>query len=130
MNVDAPRPKLDKCRSCGAPMLWATHMTTGKRAPFDATPLPHGTYVFAMGLQSKPRRCTLTAHFRCWRCDHRVDDHGPHGAGCTITLNNSSVCPCTDCGLRYLPHHATCPEANQWRAGEKPGDANVDFRTR
>jgi hypothetical protein len=30
------------CRSCGAPIVWATHVRTGKRAPLDASPSATG----------------------------------------------------------------------------------------
>lgn len=30
------------CRSCGAPVIWVAHETTGKRAPLDARPDPKG----------------------------------------------------------------------------------------
>jgi hypothetical protein len=32
----------DRCRSCGAPVLWLEHESTGKRAPIDADPSPEG----------------------------------------------------------------------------------------
>lgn len=33
-----------KCRSCGAPVIWATHVTTGKLTPLDAEPTPDGSW--------------------------------------------------------------------------------------
>lgn len=32
-----------KCRSCGAPMIWAVMATTRRRMPLDAAPHPDGT---------------------------------------------------------------------------------------
>jgi hypothetical protein len=36
-----------KCRSCKAPIVWATFSTTGKRAPFDAEPTEEGEYAIS-----------------------------------------------------------------------------------
>jgi hypothetical protein len=32
-----------KCRSCGAPMIWAVMASTKRRMPLDAEPHPDGT---------------------------------------------------------------------------------------
>jgi hypothetical protein len=32
-----------KCRSCGAPMIWAVMASTKRRMPLDAEPHPEGT---------------------------------------------------------------------------------------
>jgi hypothetical protein len=31
--------KFDRCRQCGAKIVWAQHHLSGKRAPLDATPV-------------------------------------------------------------------------------------------
>lgn len=33
------------CRSCDAPVIWATHVRTGKRAPIDAEPDNRGNVI-------------------------------------------------------------------------------------
>ena len=33
---------ITNCRSCGAPVIWATHARTGRPAPLDADPRPDG----------------------------------------------------------------------------------------
>lgn len=37
------------CRSCNAPVLWATVAKSGKRAILDALPVANGNYVFIPG---------------------------------------------------------------------------------
>lgn len=32
------------CRSCGAPVVWARHESTGRRMPLDATPTDGGMF--------------------------------------------------------------------------------------
>jgi hypothetical protein len=41
----------DFCRSCRAPVMWLDNVKTGKRAPIDAEPVPHGNIVVLDGGQ-------------------------------------------------------------------------------
>lgn len=34
--------RVEKCRSCGAPVVWAKHFTTGKSSPIDPEPVDGG----------------------------------------------------------------------------------------
>jgi hypothetical protein len=76
-----------RCRSCQAPIVWA-HTTTGKRIPVDAAPAAGGNIRLIAGQHG------LTAHV----------------VGSAIDLFDD-----TDTGERHLPHHATCPQADEWR---------------
>lgn len=40
---------IDACRSCGAPIRWLVHATTGKTAPIDAEAAPRGNLVLLRG---------------------------------------------------------------------------------
>lgn len=77
------------CRSCGASIWWAvTH--NGERMPVDVEPVDHGNVMIAAG-PWRPMNGTLV-----------IVDQGPGlfdepGQG------------------RYLPHFATCPDADSWR---------------
>lgn len=37
------------CRSCGAPIQWRRHATTGRLAPIDAVPSPDGNVALCPG---------------------------------------------------------------------------------
>ncbi len=37
------------CKSCGAEMIWATSLTTGKAVPLNAKPDPGGNLVLLVG---------------------------------------------------------------------------------
>ncbi|MEJ7724323.1 MAG: hypothetical protein WKF64_08465 [Ilumatobacteraceae bacterium] len=77
---------MSACRSCAAAIVWAV-TDNGKRIPLDAHPTPAGSV--------------------------RLHDTVPPRAvvvGATIDLFDP-----TDDGTRYMPHHATCPQADEWR---------------
>lgn len=82
--------KHEKCRSCGVVVVWA-YLKSGKRAPFNATPVPialgkppHGAYVL-----------------RAVGADVYADEYATekHAEAVAVRLN----------------HFATCPEADAWR---------------
>jgi hypothetical protein len=51
-----PEPRLEgTCRSCGAPVWWLEHTTTGKRSPVDPEPHPAGNIVREGALNTKYR---------------------------------------------------------------------------
>ncbi|MGH9001955.1 MAG: hypothetical protein ACRDYV_02390 [Acidimicrobiia bacterium] len=44
-----PQPRQDRCRSCGAPVLWVRMAGTGRWMPLDQDPDPRGTVYLAGG---------------------------------------------------------------------------------
>lgn len=79
-----------KCRSCGAEIIWAI-TTRGKRIPLNAEPTMKGNMVI-------------------------VDDVIALEHGMSTPPLARAVSPMLEPGqVRYLPHHAVCPEANRWR---------------
>ena len=42
-----------KCRSCPAPVMWATHVDTKRANPLDAKPSPEGNYEIRRRVHSK-----------------------------------------------------------------------------
>jgi hypothetical protein len=60
--------KTSACKSCGQPIYWLKHETTGKLAPIDTTPSPTGNCL--VNLQDSTYRLALgqggtlyTSHF-------------------------------------------------------------------
>lgn len=80
----------EKCRSCGAPILWAI-TNRGKRIPLDAEPTFRGNMVVeAKSVEQN---------------GHMVEQ-----------LHANVVSPLFDSKQnRYMPHHASCPDAKRWR---------------
>jgi hypothetical protein len=78
------------CRSCGAPILWAV-TTGGKPIPLDAEPDAGGNV-----LMTGARVGTA----RGFAPEVRVE------AGPPLFPDDSP---------RFMPHHATCPQADRWR---------------
>lgn len=39
--------QIDKCKSCGAAIVWALSSTTGKRMPVDAEPTKQGNVILS-----------------------------------------------------------------------------------
>lgn len=84
-----PEHKLDKCRSCNAPIIWA-QTARGRDQPVDAAPAAGGN----LRLQARPGLPPLV----------------------------SVVAPRLRFGLKLrLPHHATCPQRDQWKRGRSRG---------
>lgn len=86
------------CRSCGAPIIWAKHETTGRRMPFDAEPDPKGR----------------------WAMD---DEDGGEGLSAAVTGRPADLIyyQATDepPSNRYTSHFATCVHADQHRKGRR-----------
>lgn len=79
------------CRSCRAPILWAISEKHGRRMPLDRVPVVGGNVrIVAPGPPPVAR----------------VLDKDAMG---TVDLFDD-----TDDGVRYLPHHATCPDGADW----------------
>jgi hypothetical protein len=79
------------CRSCAAPITWAV-TPGGKAIPLDAEPTAEGNV--------------------------RVVIEQPHGTVRAYVLGPLDVLlldPPEQAALR-MPHHATCPDADAWRA--------------
>lgn len=79
-----------KCRSCGAAVLWAI-TEKGKRIPLDAEPNMKGnTMIEAETVEENGH---MTERFVARIVSPLFDGSKP----------------------RYMPHHATCPDAKKWR---------------
>lgn len=79
-----------KCRSCGAPIRWVVSVK-GVPQPLDFEPNPAGPLV--IDLKSVVRD-GHTIHEERARKFEDLFDHGVE---------------------RFMPHHATCPQAEKWR---------------
>lgn len=76
------------CRSCQAQIVWV-HTRTGERMPIDPDPSAVGNI--------------------------RLDLHG-YQIFATVTPDATpDMFDPSDSGLRYLPHWASCPQADEWR---------------
>lgn len=77
------------CRGCTAPMVWALTVNDSK-IPLDPDPVEEGQFYLVEQDDGSP----LAVHVR----NRKADDYeGQHD------------------GLRYMPHHATCPKVDQFR---------------
>ncbi len=87
---DTIKPKVVKCRSCGAAIIWAI-TARGVRMPLDAMPDP------AKGNQI-------------------IELDAPEGIDGPQTWRCRAASMLLDAGQdRYMPHHATCPDGRRWR---------------
>jgi hypothetical protein len=82
---------MSRCRSCGAPIMWATTVN-GARMPLDDEPVPGGTFVLS---DPTPGAYAPTA------LHYSPPDDPP--------LPGMPEPP------RFVSHYATCPDADQWR---------------
>lgn len=80
--------KTTRCRSCGALIVFA-RTTKGTLMPLDAEPTADGNVTLEHTGPGLPLAQV-------------------HGAASLFEGH-------TD-GVRYMPHHATCPQADEWRA--------------
>jgi len=82
---------ITQCRSCKRAVIWAV-TERGKRIPLDAEPNVKGNVVLS----------TLGA----------PENDSPNGP----TVYAKVVPPLFSAGqVRYMPHHATCPQGESWR---------------
>lgn len=89
------QPEPDRCRSCKAPIVWATSLATGKakRIPLDPDPDPkRGNIVLTEDLLAQGP----VAHY--------LDN----AAAASASVNGETL---------YLSHFVTCPDADEWRGG-------------
>lgn len=70
-------PESERCRSCGAPVIWRKHVRTGRPMPIDWEPSPKGNLVLlgadsyglvASGLEGSPG-CHLSHFATCPKAD-------------------------------------------------------------
>lgn len=61
---------MSACKSCGASIMWAKSLLTGRPSPFDAQPTPSGGFVivkgasrFATDEDRRLHRDLFTSHF-------------------------------------------------------------------
>lgn len=80
-----------RCRSCQAEILWVRTTNTGNLMPVDAEPNPDGN----VEVQPEP------------------EVRGVGGAVYSGTVHAQP--PMLATGSIHMPHHATCPQADQWR---------------
>lgn len=78
-----------RCRSCRAPILWATSATTGRLMPIDADPSPAGNLRLDVDLLGDPSVAYL-------------DPEAARRAA-------------ADGEALYVAHFATCEQADRWR---------------
>lgn len=84
-------PAVSQCRSCGASIRWVVS-TKGNRMPIDASPHPNGNlYLTKRALD---------------------------GQWCASAIGQESLEAARSMGRAYISHHATCPQAQQWRRKE------------
>lgn len=83
---------MSACRGCGAPILWV-RTTHGNLMPLDAEPDPDGNVELVD------------------RDGQAVTDPTDQRALTAVVHAQPSMLG----GRRWMPHHATCPEADQFR---------------
>ncbi len=81
-------PSLKHCRSCGAPIYWATHAATGRSMPVDAEPVPNGNVLLT---------------------------YSPHADSLTAEVLAVGEAPADATRPRRTSHFATCAHAVDWR---------------
>lgn len=87
------RLRRERCRSCGALVIWALHERSGKWAPFDAKPVEGANWEIVYSISDPPRAVYVSDEQLTLGPPPRQREE-PH-------LRN--------------PHYATCPDASKWR---------------
>lgn len=93
--MNAPAPRSDVCSKCAAPLLWAATVN-GKMQPLDADPNPAGNIRLTGGFKATKRGAL------------------PACAVIPKAELEPSLLPAV-VEDRYMPHHATCPNADEFR---------------
>lgn len=83
-----------RCDSCGAEIFFAINTTTSRRMPIDAQPNPNGNVT----IDGDPRSVT-----------DRLDLAATVLAGFDLELARTAG------DELYMPHFATCPDADEWK---------------
>ena len=85
------------CKTCGAPVIWATHERTGKQAPLDVEPHPDGNLLLI-----QPDQRSLTQFAPIYR----------------IVAWNTSLHELLGSPPLRKSHFATCPQASMHRRNQ------------
>jgi len=80
------KPPIEHCKSCGAPIYWATSEASGKRHPVDVEPVEDGNVLLSL--------------------------RGGTGLVARVLKKGEEV---EDGRNRYTSHFATCPQSKTWR---------------
>lgn len=94
---------MNTCRSCRAPLLWVLNDHTGRVQPLDAAPTEDGNIV----LTGRQRVSAGGEEF--------PEAHVLQGDDLDDTLERPAPYREAAGRGRYSSHHATCPQADQWR---------------
>ena len=87
MSTPPATPEIAACGSCEAPIIWAIS-TAGARSPFDAEPVPEGTFWLTLNAGTNVVRANYVG------ADDLVEQPDRN---------------------RYRTHFATCPNADDHR---------------
>lgn len=79
--------RIEHCRSCQAPIIWATSAATGRAMPVDAEPFEGGNV--------------------------ELTEHPDPTASMVRAIVHAQ--PPLDAPPLRMAHHATCPQADTWR---------------
>lgn len=83
-------PATSACASCGADIIWCHDARTGKPAPVDAAPDPHGNVSVYLAAKGEARSVVLAS----------TKASAARAAGLPLHLN----------------HFASCPHADRWKS--------------
>jgi hypothetical protein len=89
---DRPQGPTTECRSCGAPIVWSTSDSTGRKAPIDVAPVSDGPIVIVGKRGDR------------YHVLRKSDAH------------RDQVAPGT---VRFSNHFQVCPQSKQWRDGQE-----------
>lgn len=104
-------PIRDKCRSCGAEIMWVPNERTQKMAPIEATPRPDGNVYLSLLDPVLETHVATTAdeatHYHVMTKAEKADaDAGRHPEL-----------------VRFVSHFVTCEDSPHWRDREGRADA-------
>lgn len=87
----SPTAEQGACRSCDAPVWWVITAAAGQRMPLDADPDPDGSIEMVM----------------------------VGGLWLASVLEQTEALFDVDGSVRWRPHFASCPYADQWHGAER-----------